>query len=263
MNSAPRNYNMKFIFEYTRAGSFGYPSTSSGTYAWPQPYTADNDDNFQDVPASQLWWCDNTQTQCTGGVAGATTYLDRFYYDASQNLGQVAVGLLYGGFDDSNAAWTKDRVVAQQCGHVLMNTANEVSAGGSYWSTHQMPYMQVATWNDYEEGTETESGISNCYNLVTATIGGDTLSWTLGTNDSANRNGTNFANTDTIYEFAIWHAPHGVVPVVLTLAGQVAGNVSSVRLPDLGIKHGSTDMYVEMIGQAMMQNVMSNGVGPY
>lgn len=87
------------------------------------------------------------------------------YYKNYPN--KLTIGLLYSGFDDSNAGWSGDKVISQQCGQVLLFTANEVTKGNFWGATHQIPYMMMATWNDYEEGTEQESGIDNCYTDVT------------------------------------------------------------------------------------------------
>jgi hypothetical protein len=174
-------YNMKFIFPY---GQFGYPAgASSGEFAWPQPFSGTMTNNcqahqpapdcFTSDPTTQFWWCDSgyggTELPCEGEGSGSQAYLDRFYTDAASpvNADYVPLGVLYKGFDDSNAGWGKDRVIAQQCGGVLLGTANELTYelnpnNTSYWASHQLPYMQVATWNDYEEGTEVESGINNC-----------------------------------------------------------------------------------------------------
>ena len=83
---------------------------------------------------------------------------------------QLTIGALWKGFDDNNASWGKNRVIAQQCGQVLLNTAKEISKyfGGS---NPQIPYVQVVTWNDYEEGTAVEDGIDNCY-TVNASLSG-------------------------------------------------------------------------------------------
>ena len=53
-------------------------------------------------------------------------------------------------------------MIAEHCGQVLLKTANEISKyfGGS---NPQIPYLQVITWNESEEGTAVEDGIDNCY----------------------------------------------------------------------------------------------------
>jgi hypothetical protein len=106
----------------------------------------------------------------------ALQYLDTLYCDTVHGSGcstlwsspgQITVGVLYKGFDDSTlpAPWGKDRVIAQQCGQVLIDTADEI---GKYFpnSQYTLPYVQIATWNVYEEGTEVETGINNCYSVV-------------------------------------------------------------------------------------------------
>ena len=163
------------------------------------PIQGDND-AFVDNPPSQFWWCSPTGTACSG-------YLDTFYQDAANYLsghpGTVVVGALYKGFDDSNASWGGGRVIAEQCGQIFEDTANEVTVGGYWGSSNQMPYMQIATWNDYEEGTEVESGIDNCYTDLKLALNGSVLNWTLVTNGDTN------ATTKTIHHFALWVAPQG------------------------------------------------------
>ncbi len=247
-------YNMKFVFEF---GNFDTPTISAGEYAWPQPYTdpvSGDNDSFVDNPTSQYWWCDGTGITCTGSSGG---YLDQFYIaGANAPAGHISIGLLYSGFDDSNASWTRGRVIGQQCGHVLLDTANEVTKGG-YWGAaplHQIPYMQIATWNDYEEATEEESGIDNCYTAVNLSLvtGTTKVSWTLTTNGDIN------AKTDTIHHFALWTAPHGTT--TLTLRGQLVNSTTQYDMSTLKLTPGSYDVYVEMVGQPSMQNEMSNTV---
>jgi len=258
--NATKNCNMKFIFEY---GYFNYPdNASAGEYAWPQPYTQSSGDSFVDNTASQLWWCGSNVTN-TGqyipcdGTSGQ--YLDEFYSDAETayeaNNQVVAVGLLYKGFDDTWANWGLDRVIAQQCGRVLMDSANEVALGGYWGTTAQIPYMQMATWNDYEEGTEEEGGINNCYTSVDLTYeaGSETkITWTLGTVSWAN----GFATTAAIHHYALYTAPHG--GTTLTLRGQISHTATQFNLSSLDLPAGSYDVYIQMVGQPSMQNQLSN-----
>jgi hypothetical protein len=252
-----KSYNMKFIFQF---GIFGYPAISAGQYAWPQPYTTaacqTNKDCFTSDPPSQLWWCGNSDVVCNGS---SSNYLDQFYIQAQTpySQGQVVVGLLDKGFDDTWASWGVDRVTSQQCGHVLLDTANEVAAGGYWGKTAQVPYMQMATWNDYEEGTEQESGISNCYDSVS--VGYNTgstyeINWSLGTVSWAN----GFAKTDTIHHYALYTAPHG--QTTLTLRKQLASTVTEYDLQDLDLPAGTYDVYIEMVAQPSMQNQLSNSL---
>lgn len=147
--------NFEFIFQY---GAFARPTISSGEFAWPQPVTWDHN-NGSLATGTQYWWCDPAGINCSGG------YLENFYSDGISHSSAVTIGLLQKGFDDSNASWgtAPYRVTSQRCGQLVLNDASMVSnyfgwGGGK----PQIPYVQVATWNDYEEGTEIETGISNC-----------------------------------------------------------------------------------------------------
>jgi hypothetical protein len=250
------SYNMKFIFQY---GSFGYPTISQGTYAWPQPSSdaADND-AFQDNPPSQYYWCDSTGIACTGTSAA---YLDRYYNDAETyatgSSPEVAVGLLYSGFDDSNASWTNGRVIAQQCGHVLLDSANEVNKGGYWGTTNSMPYMMMATWNDYEEGSEQESGIDNCYTAVNLSFqtGSTTkVQWSL----TVDPNSQGYQGTDTIHHYALWTSTDN--GNTLTIRSQPKPPITTFDLTTLHLPMGTYRVYAEMVGQPSIQNEMSSYV---
>ena len=152
----------KFIFQF---GSFTTASYDNGRYGWIQPPVYNS--------SQQFWWGSST--------SGSPTYLDTLYSAGLAHPSQLTVGARQKGFDDNNASWSGNRVVAQQCGQVLMKAANEISKyyGGS---KPQIPYVQVMTWNDYEEGTAVEDGIDNCY-TVHASLTGNLLNWSLVATD--------------------------------------------------------------------------------
>ena len=62
--------------------------------------------------------------------------------------------------------------------------------------------MQIATWNDYNEGTEIESGIDNCYTVSANTIG-QTLSWTLNATNTA------YASLKTVSHMEVYDSTDG------------------------------------------------------
>jgi hypothetical protein len=86
------------------------------------------------------------------------------------------MGSAYKGFDDSDAGWGKGRRIDQQCGQTWLATF--AVAGRFYSAHHQLPALIIPTWNDYEEGTEIETGIDNCVNLK-ASIQDEKLTWTI------------------------------------------------------------------------------------
>src|SRR5580704_4091961 len=121
---------LKPLFFLRNSGAFSNPD-SDGGYAWIAPETAGPDDPM------------------------AIKYLDRFYSKA-QGANKIAMGSAYKGFDDAEAGWGKGRVIDQQCGQTWLATFAE--AGHFYSAAHQLPALIIPTWNDYEEGTEIETG---------------------------------------------------------------------------------------------------------
>jgi hypothetical protein len=245
------SYNMKFIFQFgsfDAPGDFITPSVTKGEYAWTQPVS-----NFTQNTQQQWWWCDPSPITCNGSTGG---YLDNFYYQGSQNPTKLTIGLLYAGFDDSNAIpWGSDRVIAQQCGQVLLNTANEVTKGNFWGTTNQIPYMLISTWNDYEEGTEVEGGVDNCLeqaNLAYKSGSNSIMQWTYSIESGQNQ----WATVNTIHHLALWTAPHG--GTTLTLRKQVAYNSTSFDLSTLGLPSGTYDVYLESVGEPLIQNEVSN-----
>ncbi len=218
----------KYVLQF---GSFTSDSYDNGRYAWVKtsPYTT----------AAQFWW---------GSDTGPTpSYLDSFYSAARANPQKLAIGVVFKGFDDNNASWSNNRVRAQQCGQVLINSVKEAAKyfGGS---NPQIPYMQVATWNDYEEGTEVETGVDNCYS-VRATLSGSKLSWSLISSDPS------YSSTSTIHHFKVYFADSkGDVYVAANL---LPVSTHSFDLSKV-VPQGTWTVYVEMIGQPLIINQMSN-----
>ncbi len=220
----------KYVFQF---GSFTANAYDSGRYGWVQPPAYSS--------TQQFWWGSSTSAN--------PVYLDNFYSAGLSHPSQLTIGALYKGFDDYNASWSANRVVGQQCGQVLFNTANEISKyfGGS---NPQIPYVQVITWNDYEEGTAAEDGVDNCY-TVNSSITGSILSWSLAASDST------YASTSTVHHFTVYYADaSGNLYVAAT---NLAVSTNSLDLSSI-VPPGTWTVYVEMVGQPLIINRMSNGV---
>jgi len=134
-------------------GTFTEPYLD-GAYAWPQSTT------FSDSsPSTQYCWQGWTGSACD-------TYMNRFY-SQSKGSGEIVMGGLYIGFDGSNNNYNHD-VMARQCGQVLGFLGSAITSGG-YGTSLQLPWLLAATWNDYGEATNIESGIDNCWRVNTPT----------------------------------------------------------------------------------------------
>ena len=222
--------SFKYTFEF---GSFTSASYDNGRYGWPQPPAYSS--------TQQFWWGSSTSS--------SPTYLDTLYSAGLTHLSQLTIGVLYKGFDDNNASWGGNRVVAQQCGQVLLKTANEISKyfGGS---NPQIPYVQIATWNDYEEGTAIEDGIDNCY-TVNASLSGSQLTWSLVASDST------YASSSTIHHFNVYYADS--VGNLYAAASNLPVTTTSFDLSTV-VPSGTWSVYVEMVGQPLIINRMSNAL---
>ncbi len=140
------------------------------------------------------------------------------------------------------AVWGSNRIINQQCGLTWLATLAEASK--YYSSSHQLSAMQVVTWNDYEEGTEIESGIDNCVALA-PTVTGSTLSWSIGSKASEST-----ILTTTSVHFHRWPEPDetGRCRRWHALSQSLAVQFDSRRLNAL---------YVEAVGKASIVNSMS------
>jgi hypothetical protein len=200
------------LFFFRNSGTFANPD-ADGAYAWIAPETA--------APSDPV----------------AMQYLDRFYSKA-QHSDKIAMGSAYKGFNDADAGWGKGRIIDQQCGETWLATFAEA---GRFYSDHrQLPALIIPTWNDYEEGTEIETGIDNCV-TVNATITASELSWRIR------------GNENTIDHYAIlvekqsrWEDVRDLPP-----------GSHSVELRDLSLQSESSELCVEAIGKASLSNHFS------
>ena len=109
-----------------------------GFYAWVQPPSSGWRANGSEWGHDYLSWFYGVMT----GLS--PTYTNR-----------LAVGGVWPGFDDSAAPWGQNRYMWRRCGQTWRDTwrlANQFDP----------PYVMIATWNDFEEGSDIEFGIGDC-----------------------------------------------------------------------------------------------------
>jgi PKD repeat protein len=178
------------------------------------------------------------------GPAGGLAYYDYFYKIAATYPGMITFGDGSKGFNDVLASWSQNRVVDQQCGQTWLNTLAD--SGKFYSSTKQLPYLQIATWNDYEEGTSIESGIDNCLS-VNATISGTTVQWAL--------QGAGLENTIDHYTVFISTDGQNLMPL-----GDVPTGTYQYDLSALTLGPGNYTLLVKAVAKASLKNQMSAAV---
>ena len=169
-------------------------------------------------------------------------YLDDYYTVGARYPTKQTFGSAYPGFDNTLAAWVSNppKMVNRFCGRTWMDSLNE--AGKYYSAAKQLPQMQMVTWNDYEEGSQLETGIDSCA-AVSAAVNGATLSWTLSGDPAVIDHYNVFVSTDGQNLMRL-----SSVPVT-----QAAIDLSSFALAA-----GSYTLYVQAYAKASMRNAMSS-----
>jgi hypothetical protein len=178
------------------------------------------------------------------GPANKLDYLDWFYGKALAQQGKSTVGNAYKGFDDRLASWSKGRVIDQRCGQTWLDTF--AYANKYYSARNQLPFLMVSTWNDYEEGTEIETGIDNCLTL-SAAISANSLSWALSGNGQEN----------TIHHYTVFISTDGqnLMPLADLRNGE-----NTLDLVRYELMPGTYTMFVKAAGKPSIRNLMSNPV---
>jgi hypothetical protein len=114
------------IYEY---GSTSYVGAFDGFYAWVNP-------------GKKGWAAD--------GANWGDDYLRDFYQTMRTKFpDKIAIGAAWPGFDDRKASWGLGRYMSRRCGATLGDTMKIAS-------DNPEPFLVIATWNDYEEGTAVE-----------------------------------------------------------------------------------------------------------
>lgn len=205
-----------------------------GSFAWSPTQIFNNAS-----PGTQLQW------------NGTSSYLDNFYTICRANPTKVCIGLLEKGFDDSNASFGTGKIIAQQCGNLPLFTAAKVGSSG-YSSASQLAYIQAQTWNDYEEGTEIETGIDNCLSL-SASVVGLSLTYTATLTDAT------YGSLNTVDHFQLLYCSTSVscsvAPGQGALTPALSGTVSLLTVPP-----GSWTVRLQAVGKPMIRNQLSNAV---
>jgi hypothetical protein len=201
------------VFWFQNNSGFTHP-LSAGSYSWVMPTTADY------------------------GIA----YLTSFYNAGFAQANAETIGATYKGFNDSLASWGSNRIMGQQCGQTWLRTFSEINS--LYNSGRQLPSLQLVTWNDYEEGTEIETGINNCLTL-TASVSSNALRWNIQGSES------------TVDHYVAYVSTDGKNLLDL---GQAMPGSGSLNLCSYSIPNGSYTGYVQAVGKPSMLNHMSGGV---
>ena len=206
------------ILVFQNSGGFSH-AQSGGSFAWVIINTSNPDD-----------WSQG--------------YLANFYNVANSHGSDHAFAAPYKGFNDTLAAWSPPggRIMNQNCAQTWLSTFSEI--GNHYSAGNQLESIQLVTWNDYEEGTEIESGIDNCVS-VNGSVNGDLLTWNINGSDS------------TLDHFTVFISADGENLMSL---GDVPASTRTLDLSTFAFVPGSYTVYVKAVGVGSVVNHMSGAI---
>jgi hypothetical protein len=200
-------------------------------------YLFQNNDGFSHILSGGSYsWVMPTTTDYGIG------YLTSFYDTGMPMQNEQTVGAVYKGFNDSLASWGSNRIMGQQCGQTWLQTFSEINK--LYNSGKQLAALQLVTWNDYEEATEIETGINNCFS-ISSSVSGNSLSWNIK------------GNENTIDHYVAYISQDGQNLMAL---GDANAGTNSLNLCTYSLPDGAYTSYVQAVGKPSILNQMSAAV---
>lgn len=225
------------VFYFRNTGGFSHAPFSDGAYAW-----VNNDCSLFNPCSNDPW---------------GKSYLDYFYSTSLNYSNLMTFGAAWKGFDDRLASWGANRLIDQKCGLTWLDTMRHANwdpsqatynGPNAYYSIfRQLPAMAMVTWNDYEEGSEIETGIDNCLSLTTVFVansanGTSKVTWF--------PNFTSPGNEGTVDHYQVWWEDWN--GQLQNIANVAAGNAYNVDVTSLSSDHNK--YYVRAVGKASIKN---------
>jgi len=201
------------LFLFQNNSGFSH-TLSDGSYSWVMPTTNDY----------------------------GASYLSSFYDAGISFASEQTVGAAYKGFNDSLASWGSNRIMGQQCGQTWLQTFSHVNS--LYNSGKQLSNLQLVTWNDYEEATEIESGIDNCFS-VSGSVAANALQWSVSGDES------------TVDHYTVYISSDG--QNLMSLTDTMVG-VRSLNLCGFPIPTGNYQLFVQAVGKPSLANQITGAL---
>jgi hypothetical protein len=230
INGQPMVTNFNVSLSYS---SVDWDAANAATSTHPTFLFQNNDGFTQALSEGSYSWVMPTANDY------GLNYLASFYDAGNKFSKEQTVGATYKGFNDALASWGSNRIMNQQCGQTWLQTFAKLNS--MYDSGHQLPDLQLVTWNDYEEATELESGIDNCL-TVSESVSGNTLQWSVNGNENTVDHYTVYVSTDG----------QNLMPL-----SDIATGVGSLNLCAFPIPNGNYQLFVQAIGKPNLANQMS------
>jgi len=152
------------IFIFAKGGHTDWNRVKKHVSSWAAPplliYENDNP-KYADAMDGFYAWVRPSRDFARDGSDWGEQYLEDFYKRMQAKYpDKIPVGGAWPGFDDTRASWSLNRHIARRCGKTMDDTLHVFRS--YYDNSNPLPFVMIATWNDYEEGTAIEHGINDC-----------------------------------------------------------------------------------------------------
>ncbi len=234
------------LFVFRNSAGFTHPE-AEGAFSWVSPLKdrSDHEQSHNQNSHNQNSHNQSSDKQSsdkqTPQIQMGLDYLDNFYRTAVAHHDSYAVGTGYKGFNDSIALWDADRIIDQHCGQTWLKSIADIN--NQFSLENQIPAIQLVTWNDYEEGTEFESGVDNCV-TVSDSVKNTSISWRVK------------GDISTVDHFTIFVSEDG--ENLMPLANVAAGE-TSLDLAHFGLDPGNYLVFVKAVGKPSLTNTITAG----
>jgi hypothetical protein len=210
-----------------------HPTPNDGSFRW---FNGSTDQTFTDI---------------LNGPVDDCAY-DCWLHNAVTLNPSVALGVGLAKTDHAQSPFPTEigdhHLIDAQCGKTWLTYLKEPGTQG-FGTGHQLQALEIATFDDYDEGTETETGIDNCVSSFSASLTGTTVSWSILFNAPGDES--------TIDHYAIFYSTDGSTGQNLTLLTNVAVNSANGGNYSFDVGTGlpsPTVIYVKAVGKSMVTN---------
>ncbi len=154
------------IFVFPKRGHTDWSQVRQQVNQWESPpillYEDDPPVQFAKAfDGEYAWVYPGRKGWSADGQAWGEDYLNDFYSKMrTKHPDEVAVGGVWPGFNDTKASWSLNRRIDPRCGQTFEDTLRLFDENNE--PSHPIPFVLIATWNDYEEGTAIERGLPRC-----------------------------------------------------------------------------------------------------
>jgi len=163
------------IFIFPKRGHTDWNQVRAQVSNWPQPpllfYKDEPPQQYANAFDGLYAWVHPSKNWTPDGSDWGEEYLENFYKKMKTRYpDKIPVGGAWPGFNDARASWGLNRHIDQRCGKTFEDTLRLFRR--YYDESHPLPFLLIATWNDYEEGTAIERGLARCDHNQPATQAG-------------------------------------------------------------------------------------------